>query len=109
MSMSFEILGLSPSGLATPALAVAVSRAGGAGLINLEFCPDAEQATAQFQRLLQDARGRIGLRVTAAEAGLAHELIHAAGERALTLILAGDAAGLTHLAKALAPRRADRL
>ncbi|HSW12751.1 MAG TPA: beta-ketoacyl synthase N-terminal-like domain-containing protein, partial [Solimonas sp.] len=107
--MSFEILGLTPSGLNSPALAAAVSRAGGTGLLNLEFCADAAQAKAQFQSLLQDRRGRSGLRLTVAEAQLARELLQSADDRPLTLVLAGDAAGLTALAKTIGARKNDRL
>jgi acyl transferase domain-containing protein/NAD(P)-dependent dehydrogenase (short-subunit alcohol dehydrogenase family)/acyl carrier protein len=110
MTSSFEILGLSPVGLPNPALATAMARAGGAGLLNLEFCGDAAAAQAQFQRLLQEGgRGRIGLRLTAAQAELGKALLSRAGDRALTLVLGGPAAGLAHLAKAIGARKQDRL
>jgi len=76
MTSSFEILGLSPVSLPNPALATAMARASGTGLLNLEFCGDAAAAQAQFQRLLQEgARGRIGLRLTAAQAELGKALL----------------------------------
>ncbi|MDM4769636.1 type I polyketide synthase [Solimonas sp. SE-A11] len=110
MTSSFEILGLSPAGLPTPALATAMARAGGAGLLNLEFCADTAAATAQFQRLLQEGgRGRVGLRLTAAQAELGKSLLARAGDRALTLVLGGPAAGLVHLAKAIGARKQDRV
>ncbi|PPE75747.1 hypothetical protein C3942_02310 [Solimonas fluminis] len=110
MTSSFEILGLSPVSLPNPALATAMARASGTGLLNLEFCGDAAAAQAQFQRLLQEgARGRIGLRLTAAQAELGKALLARAGDRALTLILGGPANGLAHLAKAIGARKQDRL
>jgi len=108
MNTSFEILGLSPVRLSTPALAVALSRAGASGLLDLEFCNDPAQATAQFDQLLRSGSERIGLRFNAAEAALARSLVQASA-RPLTLILAGDPASLAALAKTLGARRQDRL
>ncbi|SEQ56694.1 polyketide-type polyunsaturated fatty acid synthase PfaA, partial [Solimonas aquatica] len=106
---SFEIFGLTPTGLASPALASAVARAGGTGLLNLEFCRDEAQARAQFQSLLQSPRGGIGLRLTATQAELAASLVKTAGARSLTLILCGPVARLANLAKSIGAREQDRL
>ena len=106
---NFEILGLTPAALPSPALAAATARAGGVGLLDLQFCADPALVRTHFQRLLGDTQGAIGLRVTADSAALGRELVAASGDRSLTLIVAGQPQALSAIRKKLAPRAQDRV
>ncbi|HEY0973487.1 MAG TPA: SDR family NAD(P)-dependent oxidoreductase [Solimonas sp.] len=104
----FDILGLTPADLAHPGLAVALSRNGAAGLLDLEFAADAAAAERNFAQLLDATSAPCGLRVTATRADLARRLLDGAGDRALTLILAGPAETLPALRSAAGARPQDR-
>lgn len=99
LNQPFEILALSPAGLADSALATAAARAGAAGLLDLEFCNDAERARRNFQSLLADGQGSIGLRFHVRQLDLLRELLALAGTRPLTLIAAGAPSALLELGK----------
>ncbi|MGB0956631.1 MAG: nitronate monooxygenase [Panacagrimonas sp.] len=86
---SFEIFGITGADLPHPGIALASARAGGIGVLDLEFVTDPEQARTNFARLLRSAQGRIGLRITAGQASLARSLLISAGERSITVILTG--------------------
>ena len=100
---SFEIFGSTPGDAAHPGLATAAARAGGVGILDLEFCRDDAAALGNFRRLLESTDARIGLRVTAAQSALARQLLALAGRRELSLILAGDAEAQAALHAALKP------
>jgi acyl transferase domain-containing protein len=87
---SFDVLALAPAAWAHPGVAVSTARAGGVGLLDLEFCVDATLAEANFTRLLSATSGSVGLHVPAAQFELARELLEKAGERALTVLLSGS-------------------
>src|SRR5690348_13423462 len=87
----FDILGLFAADAAHTAGAVAVARSGGIGLLDLEFCRDTVAAERNFRQLLDTTDARVGLRLTGATAGTAATLVALAGERPLTLIIAGSA------------------
>ncbi|MDB5969787.1 MAG: family NAD(P)-dependent oxidoreductase [Hydrocarboniphaga sp.] len=87
-SQAFEIIALAPAGWAHPGVAVAAARAGGVGLLDLEFCTDEARALANFRRLLATTDGRVGVQATAVHLPLLEQLIGIAGERPLTLVLA---------------------
>ena len=59
----FRCLSLSPIGLGTPDIAVATARAGGVGLLDVEFCRDWEGARVTLDRALAVTDGEIGLRM----------------------------------------------
>ncbi|MDP3294069.1 MAG: beta-ketoacyl synthase N-terminal-like domain-containing protein, partial [Nevskia sp.] len=99
---SFDVFAIAPADVAHPGIAAATARAGGTGLLDLEFGGDDARAATTFSRLLSATDGRIGLRVDATHAGLAGELIAEAGDRALTLILTGTPAQQARIAAALA-------
>ena len=87
-SQAFDIVALAPAGWAHPGIAAAAARAGGQGLLDLEFCADEARATANFRRLLAATDGRVGLNTDEAHLPLARQLIELAGERPLTIVLA---------------------
>ncbi|WP_421793934.1 SDR family NAD(P)-dependent oxidoreductase [Hydrocarboniphaga effusa] len=94
---SFDVLALAPAAWAHPGVAVSAARAGGVGLLDLEFCTDAGLAHANFARLLSATSGSVGLHVPAAQFELARDLLAHAGERALTVLLSGPFDGLKSL------------
>ena len=97
----FEIMALAPAEWAHPGIAIATARAGGIGLLDLESCADADLARANFARLLRATEARIGLRITQETLALGAALIDEAGERRLTLILAGSSAAMAAFASEL--------
>ncbi len=111
-SSTIQTLILSPADAAHPGLAVAAARAGGVGVLDFEFARDTAQLRHNFTQLLaatvrQSAGASIGLRLSAGDLGCVRELMASAGERALTLVLHGDASRMASLARTLrqdAPR-----
>ncbi|MCX7062682.1 MAG: SDR family NAD(P)-dependent oxidoreductase [Gammaproteobacteria bacterium] len=99
---SFDVFGIAPADAAHPGTAVATARAGGTGLLDLEFSREDGRATAAFERLLTATDGRIGLRVDLGHAALASQLLIAAADRPLTLILTGAPEQQASLAAQLA-------
>ncbi|WP_246051540.1 type I polyketide synthase [Panacagrimonas perspica] len=93
----FDVLGVVPADLSHPGLAVAVSRAGGIGILDLQFAGDETLAAANFERLLATTESRVGLRFTAGSLPLARRLLASAGNRHLTLVLAGPAESYAEL------------
>ncbi|MFP5305443.1 MAG: nitronate monooxygenase, partial [Gammaproteobacteria bacterium] len=87
---SFDILGIVPADLPHPGLALAMARAGGVGILDLQFVTDAALAQRNFQRLCEASDARIGLRIVPAQAALARRLIEGAGDRRLTLVIAAS-------------------
>jgi len=100
---SFDVFGLAPADAAHPGTAVATARAGGTGLLDLEHGRDRNRATAAFRQLLQATDARVGLRIDPAHAEFAAALVATAGDRPLTLILAGTPAQQAATHQALAP------
>ncbi|MGQ0529717.1 MAG: SDR family NAD(P)-dependent oxidoreductase [Panacagrimonas sp.] len=104
---AFDILGLCPADLPQAGIALAVARAGGLGLLDLEFATDAARIERNFERLLGATSGRLGLRVTAASADLASRLVERAGERTLSFVLAGAVNTLAALRLSAGVRETD--
>ena len=104
---SFDIVGLAPADLSHPGIALGVSRAGGVGLLDLEFVSDESRVRRSFERLLNGTTGRIGLRFGPHAARLARGLIALAGDRILTLVLAGPVSGFRKLRRDAGVRQGD--
>ncbi|MGB1562794.1 MAG: beta-ketoacyl synthase N-terminal-like domain-containing protein, partial [Sinimarinibacterium flocculans] len=100
---TFDVLGLCPADLAHPGLAIAVSRNGGGGLLDLTAVRDADVAQRNFAQLLHSTGGDVGLRIDPDHAGLAATLLDLAGDRRLQLILAGSADAQRELRDRLGP------
>ena len=84
---SFDIFCLVPADLSHPGIAVAATRAGAVGVLDLEHASDAQRVEDNFDRLLAGTRGRIGLRLTPQSLGTGRRLIERAGERELVVML----------------------
>jgi acyl transferase domain-containing protein/NAD(P)H-dependent flavin oxidoreductase YrpB (nitropropane dioxygenase family)/NADP-dependent 3-hydroxy acid dehydrogenase YdfG len=100
---TFEVFGLCPADLAHPGLAVAVSRHGGCGVLDLTATQDHAAARRNFIQLLHSTGGAIGLRVNANHAELASELLAIAADRGLHLLLGGGVAEQRALREHLGP------
>ncbi|MBA4287091.1 MAG: hypothetical protein C0434_16355 [Xanthomonadaceae bacterium] len=100
---SFDVVGITPADASHPGTAVATARAGGVGLLDLEFSRDDARASAAFDRLLTATDARIGLRVDLGHAALARRWLSVAADRPLTLILTGSSTQQAALAAQLAP------
>ncbi len=100
---TFEVLGIVAADLSQSSIAIAIARSGGTGILDLEFCSDAAQATRNFQQLVAATGNAIGLRVTLDRVDLAAQLLAPLDQRGLTLILAGTPAQQSQIHAALQP------
>ncbi len=66
---SFDIVALAPSGLSDPVLAVAASRAGGIGVLNLTGASDLVAAESDIARMMRHADQRTGVRIGGFDSG----------------------------------------
>ncbi|HEY1076538.1 MAG TPA: beta-ketoacyl synthase N-terminal-like domain-containing protein, partial [Fontimonas sp.] len=87
----FDVIGLVPAQWSHPGIATALSRNGGTGVLDLEFCTDAERARQNFASLCAGGGTSIGLRFGLAQLALAEQLIAGSAGTALTLICCGNA------------------
>lgn len=85
---SFQCLSLSPIELAHSGLAVATTRAGGVGVLDLEFCPNlGEGATKNLDVLLSLVSGKtVGLRLPEARIDESQTLLQKLGKHSHWLI-----------------------
>src|SRR3546814_2364812 len=96
-TQTFDVIGLQAADLPHAGLAAAFARSGGLALLDLEFVVDADRAVRNFAQLCGNAGSRLGLRVTPGSAKLAKQLLSAAGERTLTVVLGRSAAHTSEL------------
>src|SRR4051812_35222277 len=66
---SLDCLVLTPPGTPDPALAIAASRAGAVGVVDLSLAGDTDVATEALSGLLRSGRGRRGVDVLGLRAG----------------------------------------
>jgi acyl transferase domain-containing protein/NAD(P)H-dependent flavin oxidoreductase YrpB (nitropropane dioxygenase family) len=89
----FQISSISPIILEPPGLAIATARAGGCGILDLEFCAEsqAESALRNLQRVLEliPAKAQPGLRLHVSQAGWAGPFLIALSARQHRLIICG--------------------
>ncbi|MBD1927137.1 acyltransferase domain-containing protein [Trichocoleus sp. FACHB-90] len=87
---TFTCFSLSPIGLEHPGLAIATSRAGGVGVLDLEFCRDSEQATRNLDKLLElvNPSSQIGLRLKVDQVADSQKLLQRLLHRSHWIILA---------------------
>jgi hypothetical protein len=85
----FRFLVLTPPGLLDPALAIAASRAGELGILDLEYASNQEAARWSAVQLTQHARGEYGLKLSCQQGELLSELIAWAPESLSLVWLTG--------------------
>ncbi len=100
---SFQFVALTPPGLGDPAIAIAASRAGALGVLDLEFTRDAAHARRAIERLAHFARGEVGVRLDSADAPLAQRVLAELPAAVGTVIL--TAAGADALPEQIAAAR----
>ncbi len=89
MTREFQIIVLTPPGLLDPALAIATSRAGELGLLDLEYASDHEAARQAAAALARHARNNYGLKLNCQQGELLSELLTNASERLNLVLLTG--------------------
>ncbi len=98
----FDLIALTAAGALEPAVAIAGSRAGTIGVLNLEFAHEQAQALNAVERLLTQGRGRLGVLVAGhAEELLESILTQAASGLHLVVLTASAPHRLRHLAAAI--------
>jgi acyl transferase domain-containing protein/NAD(P)-dependent dehydrogenase (short-subunit alcohol dehydrogenase family) len=88
----FDLFGLCPAALPQASLAAAVARAGGSGVLDLQYGVDAELAALRWSQLLACTEARIGLRCAPEQAAMVASLLMPQRDRAFDLMLAAAAA-----------------
>ena len=102
MSITFEFAALTLPGLAEPAIAIAASRAGAVGILDVSFVRDEQRAVQAVTRLAEFARRRCGVRLDPFDEAVADVVIS-------TLPPAIDRAILTAADRDLVRRQAKLL
>ncbi len=59
----FDLIGLAPPGLVDPAIAIGAARAGGMGLLDLEYIDDTNRAVKAVEEMVRHAGGVCGVRL----------------------------------------------
>jgi acyl transferase domain-containing protein/NAD(P)H-dependent flavin oxidoreductase YrpB (nitropropane dioxygenase family)/NAD(P)-dependent dehydrogenase (short-subunit alcohol dehydrogenase family) len=94
---SFELMILTPSGPPDPSLAIAGSRAGALGVLNLEFAHDIDAAMTALEVFAEHGRGRRGVLLDGEDGGaLLRSVLASRLEPELVILTAGapDRSGL---------------
>ena len=101
-----EVIALTPEKLINPAIAIAASRAGAIGVLNLSSSPDLHASRQAIEALVRDGRGRWGVRLDSSLATLNPDLIDAVPASCFLVILAAPAVAsdLPPLLAAFRPR-----
>ncbi|MEW6220232.1 MAG: hypothetical protein AB1634_11965, partial [Thermodesulfobacteriota bacterium] len=89
----FELVAITPPFTAEPGVALAASRAGGLGLLDLEHVHDPELARRAVTRLAAGRPARTGLKLAARDAELVAELCRGLPAGCRTVVLTGLATG----------------
>jgi acyl transferase domain-containing protein/NAD(P)H-dependent flavin oxidoreductase YrpB (nitropropane dioxygenase family)/NAD(P)-dependent dehydrogenase (short-subunit alcohol dehydrogenase family)/acyl carrier protein len=71
---SFQIIALTLPAMPDPSIAIAASRAGGIGVLDLEYLNDREAALKTIHRLAKFAHNEFGVKIAAANAGLVADI-----------------------------------
>lgn len=87
MGRTFRCLGLCAAAFEKPGAAIAVARAGGIGIVDLEFCTDVEAARRAVTRLTAHTDGDVGLRAPRSAIGWLPQLLEPMAQRAHWLII----------------------
>jgi acyl transferase domain-containing protein/NAD(P)H-dependent flavin oxidoreductase YrpB (nitropropane dioxygenase family)/NAD(P)-dependent dehydrogenase (short-subunit alcohol dehydrogenase family)/acyl carrier protein len=102
----FHIFALTLPGQPDPAIAIAATRAGGAGVLDLEYTRDMELAVDSMQRLVRYAKGECGIKLDGSDSKFCHAVLAAmpAGIQAVLLTF-GDPRAMQRQVAALHRRK----
>ena len=99
---SFDYIVVTPSGTPEPALAIAASRAGALGVLNLEFSHDTTMALAALQRLITYGHGRCGVLIAGDADELLSLVVAQPRERLDTILVTSSRPeGLSHMVESI--------
>ncbi len=87
MPSAFRLVAITPSGLPDASLAIAASRAGELGVLDLEYTDDARAALDAVAKLAQHARNEFGIKVAGDERGMLAEVVSSLPEGLRVVIL----------------------
>ncbi len=88
LSVPFSFVALTPPGLYDPAIAIAASRAGGIGVLDLEYAQDRPQAQAAITRLAGLARNACGVKLAPVTDSFTEQIVADLPDRVRVVILA---------------------
>ena len=89
--MPFEVLATTPAGLLDPSIAIAASRAGAVGVLDLEHAACVDTATAAVATLARLGRGEMGVRLAADAPGIARAAMTALPAAVRTVVATSTA------------------
>jgi NAD(P)H-dependent flavin oxidoreductase YrpB (nitropropane dioxygenase family) len=72
---SLHVIALTLPGQRDPAVAIAATRAGGLGVLDLEYTTDKDLAIGSMQQLSRYAKGEWGIKLDSAESKFCHDVI----------------------------------
>src|SRR5688572_24760534 len=84
----FDFIVATPPGLADPALAIAASRAGALGVLDLQFVADAARALTAVEILARQAHRRCGVKLDSSASALNERVLSALPDRISVVVLA---------------------
>ncbi len=85
--MGFEVCAITPAGLLDPSIAIAASRAGGVGVLDLEHAMGGESAAGALATLARLGRGHLGIRLGGDAPAIARAAIERLPREVGTVIL----------------------
>jgi len=75
LHQDFQVVAFTPPGSADPAIAIAASRAGGLGVLDLEFTGDVNIAINAINTMIRQARGACGIKLSSHDEAFVNSLI----------------------------------
>ena len=87
---SFRVIALTPPGANNPSIAIAASRAGEWGILDLEYCADQDTALAAIARLAKHAKNHCGVKLDSNADQLFDAVIAALPDPVRIVVLAGS-------------------
>ncbi len=83
----FDFIVVTPTGLPDPALAIAASRAGALGVLDLQFVSDTARALSAVEILARQARGRCGIKIDSRASPFSDRILSALSDHVSVAIL----------------------
>jgi malonyl CoA-acyl carrier protein transacylase len=87
LAVGFDFIVATPPGLADPSLAIAASRAGAIGVLDLQFAADTARALTAVEILGRQAHGRCGIKLDSCESPLYDRVLSELPDRISVIVL----------------------
>jgi acyl transferase domain-containing protein/NAD(P)H-dependent flavin oxidoreductase YrpB (nitropropane dioxygenase family)/NAD(P)-dependent dehydrogenase (short-subunit alcohol dehydrogenase family) len=102
MQSEFTLLAVSPPGLNDPSVAIAASRAGAIGILDLEYCLRPESAVRAFRRLARFGKNSFGIKLSGFPEDFTYRVVELlAGQLSTVILTDGNPSFLQHLVTSL--------